>query len=75
MEYININRQGRYIKDNGKMIYGMEKANINLLIIKYLSKEYGLMGYWMAKIFKLYIKMDNILKVNIIIIKRMDLVI
>ena len=32
--FINMQRQDKFIKENGKMIYGMVKDNINLLMDK-----------------------------------------
>jgi hypothetical protein len=74
MGYTNMYQQVKFIKDNGKMIYGMEKDNINLLIIKFILKEHGKMDYFMVKMYNLLIKMDSILKDNIKIIKKMELV-
>jgi hypothetical protein len=34
LEFINMQRQDKFIKENGKMIYGMVKDNINLLMDK-----------------------------------------
>jgi hypothetical protein len=56
LEHIHMQEQGKNIRDNGKMIYGMEKELILLVFhLRLLLKVTGKKEFFMEK-FKLFIE-------------------
>lgn len=72
MDLVNIImvKLDKFIKENGEMIFGMEKDSILFLPKKFLLKELGKMDYLMV-MFNLFIKMDKNLLDSIYSIKKM----
>ena len=73
MDLVNIImlKLDKFIKDNGKMIFGMEKDSILFPPKKFILKELGKMDYLMV-MFNLFIKMDKNFTVSISSIKKME---
>lgn len=73
MDLVNIImlKLDKFIKDNGKMIFGMEKDSIPFPPKKFILKELGKMDSLMV-MFNLFIKMDKNFTVSISSIKKME---